>query len=228
MINAIITDIQGTTSSLTFEHDVLSPYAKENITDYVFAMHDDADVVEQLEQVNQEVGKKLSLGEAVQQLLQWINEDKEVTSLNALKSLVWEAGYRTGEFTGHVYADAARMMTNWNDNGIAIYIYASDSVRSQQLLFGFSDFGDQTENLTGYFDIRTGDKCDPASYQRILNKIHILAGGVLFLSDTKEELDAAKAAGMQTGWLVRDVDNIDSDAEHKQFKSFSEIDLDLF
>ncbi|MCW9023216.1 MAG: acireductone synthase [Gammaproteobacteria bacterium] len=225
MIKAIVLDIEGTTSSLSFVHDVLFPYAKENLVEYVMAMADEPEVVEQLELINQEVGRTLSLQEALEQLLRWLDEDAKVTPLKNLQGLVWEAGYRVSEFTGHVYADAARNMTSWNEKGIAIYIYSSGSVRAQQLLFGFSDFGDMTENLTGYFDTRIGAKQDPASYQHIINETNMFPGDILFLSDIKEELDAAKTAGMKTGWLVREADEVDTSAEHQQYRNFNEIEL---
>jgi enolase-phosphatase E1 len=56
-----------------------------------------------------------------------------------------------------------------------------------------------------------------------LQKKHdINAANVLFLSDIKEELDAAKTAGMQTVWLVREGD-IPIAAEHQAVSSFADI-----
>jgi enolase-phosphatase E1 len=48
------------------------------------------------------------------------------------------------------------------------------------------------------------------------------AEDVLFLSDIKEELDAAREARMQTVWLIRE-DEIPAEPEHKAVKSFAEI-----
>ena len=72
-----------------------------------------------------------------------------------------------------------------------------------------------------------GGKRDTQSYLNILaelQKTHtgLNAADVLFLSDIKEELDAAKEAGIQTVWLLRD-DEIPESAEHKAVKSFAEI-----
>jgi methionine salvage enolase-phosphatase E1 len=33
-VEAILTDIEGTTTSISFIHDVLFPYAKKNLRDY--------------------------------------------------------------------------------------------------------------------------------------------------------------------------------------------------
>jgi enolase-phosphatase E1 len=45
---------------------------------------------------------------------------------------------------------------------------------------------------------------------------------VLFLSDVKEELDAAAQAGLHTTWLVRDT-TPDPSAEHTQVTNFYDI-----
>lgn len=44
----------------------------------------------------------------------------------------------------------------------------------------------------------------------------------MFLSDIKEELDAAKAAGYQTAWLVRE-GALQAKAGHLQVSSFDQI-----
>ena len=79
----------------------------------------------------------------------------------------------------------------------------------------------------GHFDTLIGGKRETQSYLNILadlqkNHAGLHANNVLFLSDIKEELDAAKEAGMQTVWLLRDSE-IPADAEHKAVKSFAEI-----
>lgn len=226
MIKAIVTDIEGTTSSLSFVKDVLFPYASEHLADYVVAHRDAPEIREQLEAVNREVGRELSLDEAVQQLLRWIDEDKKLTPLKSLQGMIWEAGYRNGDFTGHFYEDAVRNMRAWREQGIRLYIYSSGSVHAQKLLFGFSDYGDLTSLISGYFDTRVGHKRESSSYEIIASEIGVRAGDILFLSDIREELDAARAAGMQTRWLVRDAETLDPNAPHPQVRDFDAITLD--
>jgi enolase-phosphatase E1 len=45
---------------------------------------------------------------------------------------------------------------------------------------------------------------------------------ILFLSDVREELDAARQAGMQTAWLVRE-GPIDPRAAHRQVSDFDGV-----
>ncbi|MCF7964327.1 MAG: acireductone synthase [Methylobacter tundripaludum] len=222
MIKAIVTDIEGTTSSILFVKDVLFPYARANLADYVQRHASDPQVRALLEDVCTEVGEQLSTGQIIDQLIQWIDEDKKVTPLKSLQGLIWEAGYRQGDFKGHVYSDAAEKLKAWKSQGLDLYVYSSGSVHAQKLLFGHTEYGDLTPLFSGYFDTHIGGKKDRASYDNIAVQLGIPANQLLFLSDIKEELDAAKAAGFQTIWLTRD-STPDPQAEHRQVNSFEQI-----
>lgn len=226
MIKAIVTDIEGTTSSLSFVKDVLFPYAREHICEYVASHAAEADVAEQLRAVSQEAGRELTPTEASELLVQWIDEDRKITPLKTLQGMIWEAGYRNGDFTGHMYEDAVRNLKLWKEKGVRLYVYSSGSVYAQKLLFGYTDYGDLTPLFSGYFDTHTGHKQETSSYEIISSEIGERAGDILFLSDVREELDAARAAGMQTRWLVRDADSVDATAAHLQVRDFDAISLD--
>ncbi len=226
MIKAILTDIEGTTSSLSFVKDVLFPYARKYLGDYLRAHAETPVIVEQLRAVEQEVGHELTLEEAIAQLEQWIDEDRKITPLKSLQGMIWEAGYRNGDFTGHMYEDAVRNLRAWRAKGVHLYVYSSGSVYAQKLLFGYSDYGDLTPLFDGYFDTRIGHKREVSSYTAIASEIGERAGDILFLSDVSEELDAARSAGMQTRWLVRDAASIAPTAAHLQVRDFDAISLD--
>jgi enolase-phosphatase E1 len=224
MIKAIVTDIEGTTSSILFVKDVLFPYARANMADYVRSYADDPQVKPLLDDVCKEVGSELSLEQIIAQLIQWIDEDKKVTPLKSLQGLIWEAGYRQGDFKGHLYADAAEKLKSWKADGLDLYVYSSGSVYAQKLLFGHTEYGDLTPLFSGYFDTHIGGKREQQSYDNIAKQLDMPANQLLFLSDIKEELDAAKAAGFETIWLTRD-SAPDPQAEHRQVNSFDQIDV---
>jgi enolase-phosphatase E1 len=224
MIKAIVTDIEGTTSSLSFVKDVLFPYARERMADFVRSHGRDAAVRKVLDDVRIETGTPLTDMECVAQLLRWVDEDKKITPLKTLQGMIWEAGYHDGDFTGHVYEDAVRNLRRWREQGIALYVFSSGSVQAQRLIFGHSDYGDLTPLFSGYFDTTIGAKRDVEAYRRIAAAIAEEPSQVLFLSDIKEELDAARAAGMQTIWLVRE-GNIDAGTDHPQVQDFDAIQL---
>lgn len=222
MITAIVTDIEGTTSSLSFVKDVLFPYAREHMAEFVRSHGQDAAVRKLLDAVQAEVGKPLSDAECVTQLQRWIDEDKKITPLKTLQGLIWEAGYRNGDFTGHVYEDAARNLRRWREQGIALYVFSSGSVQAQRLIFGYSDVGDLTPLFSGYFDTTIGAKREADAYRKIAAAVAAPPAQILFLSDIKEELDAAQAAGLHTVWLVRG-GAVDAGAAHVQVRDFDAV-----
>jgi enolase-phosphatase E1 len=203
-IKAIVTDIEGTTTSISFVFDVLFPYARKHIAAFVRSNLDTPAVQRELDAINREVGQTLSTEQAIEQLVDWIDQDRKVTPLKSLQGMIWKQGYANRQFTGHVYPDAAEYLRKWHDEGIKLYVYSSGSIAAQKLLFGHSDLGDLTPLFSGYFDTTIGMKRDSGSYQRIAEELGLEAEQILFLSDSVEEIDAAVAAGMQTAWLVRD------------------------
>ncbi len=224
MIKAIVTDIEGTTSSLSFVKDILFPYARAQLAEYVHAhIQDEAIQLIQADS-SKEVGQDLSIEQLIIQLIQWIDEDKKVTPLKSLQGLIWEAGYQKGDFKGHVYQDAVDNLQLWKSKGLSLYIYSSGSVYAQKLLFGHTQYGDLNPLFSGYFDTHIGGKRESSSYAKIADQIGLPAGQLLFLSDIKEELDAAKPVGMQTIWLTRE-GITDLDAEHQQVLSFDAIKI---
>lgn len=204
-IRAIVTDIEGTTSAITFVHNVLFPYAERELPGFVRDRQQDELIAGILDNVRRESGAPDAGTEAViDTLLRWIHEDRKATSLKALQGHIWKNGYACGDFTGHVYDDAVTNLKLWSDRGFNLYVYSSGSVDAQKLLFGHSDAGDLTPLFRGYFDTETGQKKEPESYARIAVEVDLPASEILFLSDVAEELDAAAEAGMQTVQLIRD------------------------
>lgn len=204
-IQAIVTDIEGTTSSIDFVHQTLFPYAAQHLPAFVRTYEHEAAVAILLKEVRQQMQEpEADLQQVIATLQQWIKDDIKAPPLKALQGLIWKQGYQSRAFTGHVYADVARNLRKWCAQDIDIYVYSSGSVEAQKLLFEFSEAGDLTGLFKGYFDTRTGQKRDVQSYRNIIQQVALEAHQILFLSDIVEELDAAASAGMQTIQLVRD------------------------
>jgi len=204
-IKAIVTDIEGTTSSIDFVHKELFPYASRELPAFVRKHQQEAAVASQLEAVRQLIDNPAAdVEQLIETLLQWIRDDNKATPLKALQGLVWAHGYESGAFTGHVYDDAVSNLKKWAAQGIDLYVYSSGSVAAQKLLFGYSDAGDLNPLFKGYFDTRIGNKREPQAYKTIVTQLDISAQEILFLSDVVEELDAAASVGMQTIQLVRE------------------------
>lgn len=202
-IRAILTDIEGTTSSISFVKDVLFPYARRALPGFVAARGREPAVRKWLDTVALEHGGACQDSVIVEVLQGWIDEDRKHTALKALQGMIWADGYQSADFTSHMYPDAAPALRQWKDRGLRLYVYSSGSVPAQRLLFGHSDAGDLTGLFSGWFDTEVGGKRDAASYTRIAEAIGLPADEIVFLSDVIEELDAARDAGMATVLLDR-------------------------
>lgn len=205
----ILTDIEGTTSSLAFVKDVLFPYARATLPGFVEARRQEPEIRRWLDVVARELGREDDSGAdeaAVQQLLAWIDEDRKHTALKAIQGLLWQEGYALGEYRAQVYPDAVTALMHWKNTGHALFVYSSGSVHAQKLFFAHSDAGDMTPLFSGYFDTEVGGKREPASYRRIAADIGVAESNLLFLSDVVEELDAARTAGLRTCFVDRPSD----------------------
>lgn len=226
MIKAIVTDIEGTITRISFVKEVLFPYAANALPAFVKNNQTSLQVAEQIDAVRDLIeNPTASIDEVIDTLLLWIKEDKKITPLKQLQGLIWQTGYEQGDFTGHLYPDAMQFL-NAMSNQCELYVYSSGSVKAQHLLFQYSDFGDIRPLFKNYFDTKIGGKKEITSYQNILDSIGFEPNQVLFLSDIVEELDAAKAAGMHTLQLYRDEQP--SSPQHFKISDFSEFDLGAF
>lgn len=223
MIRAIITDIEGTTTSVSFVYDVLFPYAREHMAAYIQSHRDHTEVRTQLELVGKELGKTLDDRQATDQLLAWMDEDRKITPLKTLQGLIWEHGYKQGHFKGHLYEDVPRNLQRWHERGIALYVYSSGSVQAQKLLFANTCFGDLTGLFSGFFDTRVGGKRETGSYERIVRQTGFQAQNMLFLSDIEQELEAADQAGIRSLLLVRGGHK--EPGKFRAVRSFDQVEL---
>ncbi len=192
-IMAVLTDIEGTTSSIAFVTDTLFPYARARLADYV-ARHADA-VAPLIAQVP---------GDAVETLTGWIDADRKEPVLKQLQGMIWAEGYADGALVGHVYPDAAAALRRWHGEGLRLFVYSSGSVAAQKLIFGHSSAGDLTPLFSGWFDLSSGSKLEAPSYAGIAAAIGEPAAAILFLSDNPAEIAAADAAGMATVQVARE------------------------
>ncbi|WP_159815709.1 acireductone synthase [Pseudomonas sp. 18058] len=225
-IKAIVTDIEGTTSAVSFVFDVLFPYAAKHLPDFVRQNADRADVAEQLNAVRRDSNApQADVERVVEILLSWIEEDRKATPLKALQGMVWAQGYHAGQLKGHVYPDAVEALQRWHAAGYQLFVYSSGSIQAQKLIFGCSEAGDLTPLFSGYFDTTSGPKREAQSYTNIQQAIGVAPEEILFLSDIVEELDAAQAAGLQTCGLAREGGEL---GNHITVDTFTGIEPEAF
>ena len=230
-MKTILTDIEGTTSSISFVKDVLFPYARRALPDFVAANGKDPEVRRWLDAVAAENGGLCQDAMIVETLQGWIDQDRKHTALKALQGLIWKDGYVRGDYAAHMYPDAADALRAWHSQGHDINVYSSGSVAAQKLFFGYSEAGDLTPLVSRWFDTEVGGKRETDSYRRIVAALEVPAADVLFLSDVVEELDAAREAGLDTVLLDRMSDYPqprlgDATHGHRRAEDFSAIHPD--
>lgn len=218
VVDAIVTDIEGTTSSIAFVKDVLFPYAETRLKAFV-AAHPET-VAGTLDEVRAIEKRPLSADEAAEVLLGWSREDKKIGPLKSLQGMIWTEGYASGEIKGHIYPDSPVALRAWKAAGIPLYVYSSGSAAAQQLLFRHAQAGDLTPLFSGYFDTRIGGKLEAESYRRIAVEIGVRPERLLFLSDHAGEI----AAAAEADWQVQLVDR-EGKAE-RSVASLSEISVE--
>lgn len=217
----ILMDVEGTTTSISFVHDTLFPFSIERLKSFVAKNADKKEVQNILEQVKEQ--KTISNDEACDILLGWIKADLKHPALKNLQGLIWEEGYVSGEIKGHIYDDVLPALEKWKENRLSLAVYSSGSVKAQHLIFQYSTAGNLRGFFSNHFDTAVGNKREKESYMNISKQLKVAPEQILFLSDIKEELDAAKEAGMLTTQLVRQSDVIVG--SHPSVKSFTEIKI---
>ena len=132
-----------------------------------------------------------------------MDADAKATGLKELQGLIWREGYDAGRLKSHVYPDAPPALRRWAEQGLDLRIYSSGSIGAQKVFFAHTDAGDLLGLFRGHYDTTTGPKREAESYRRIAADMQMPPSTILFLSDTRQELDAAAESGMRTALVVR-------------------------
>ena len=210
---AILLDIEGTTTPIDFVTQTLFPYARAQLATFLASHRNTPELNAVLAGLralhatetaappypSDSADPALSLP----YLLFLMDQDRKVTPLKTLQGLIWQDGYASGALQGAVYADVLPALQRWQAAGRRVAIYSSGSIQAQQLLFRHSTAGDLTPFLSGYFDTTTGPKQGAASYQAIADNLRLPPALVLFLSDHPAEVAAARTAGLQALQVMR-------------------------
>ena len=241
----ILLDIEGTTSSISFVHDEMFPFARRQLKGFLESNWNSESVRQSLDLLAKDhqqpstdewLGKNWlseNSASAQQTAIGAVNKlmdgDVKATGLKHLQGLIWKDGFHSGDLVAHLYPDAEPAIRGWVEQGLDVRIYSSGSVGAQKLFFGHTIAGDLLSLFSGHYDTTTGPKKDAASYTTIATEFKLPAREIVFISDVPAELDAAKTAGLQTVLSIRDgnatVDNLD---DYQSVQSFAELDVSLF
>ncbi|KAK6542490.1 enolase-phosphatase E1 [Orbilia ellipsospora] len=205
-VKAILLDIEGTVSSISFVRDVLFPYTlsalpqvlQEQWTSDEFAPYRNEFPPEYRED------PKAFLAH-VEHLTK---NDVKIAYLKNLQGYLWLTAYRSGEVKAPIYPDVISALKIWTSEGFKVYIYSSGSVMAQKLFFEYTDNEEQPDLrpfLSGHFDtVNAGLKTIKESYEVIMRETGYSGEEWVFLTDNVNEVKAATAAGMYARIVVRE------------------------
>ena len=241
-VRTIVVDIEGTTTPVAFVYRILFPYARSHVQQFIVRHSTTAEVRADIARLRTEhaaesehqqrpppppVWRADSPDDEIASVVAYVHwlmdRDRKSTGLKSLQGKIWEAGYRTGELRGQVFADVPPALARWRRQERDVSIFSSGSVHAQKLLFSHSTAGDLTPCLRAYFDTTSGPKNEAQSYQRIAAALERSPSEMLFLSDVAAELDAAQQAGMRAALCVRSHGAPVAAGAHPIFHSFDEV-----
>ncbi|CAB1352190.1 unnamed protein product [Coregonus sp. 'balchen'] len=180
---ALLLDIEGTTTPITFVKDILFPYIKDNLEEYLSAHWEEDECKQDVHLLKKQVEEDLRLHracaqhsldqsghtdeekairEVVDNVLWQMASDRKTTALKQLQGHMWRVAYAAGRIKGEVYQDVVPSIRRWRRQGLKVYIYSSGSVEAQKLLFGYSVEGDVLDLFNGHFDTNIGTKVEKA------------------------------------------------------------------
>ncbi len=220
----ILMDIEGTVSDINFVKNVMFPYSRTHLVSYV-ASHSHNEMVkscldEVKRTVKEETSRVIDDHKAVEQLINWIDQDRKHPALKKIQGMIWKDGFESKAFSAPLYNDVLPAWKRWKESGLLLGIYSSGSVQAQKLFFGHTTEGDVLHYLSDFFDLSTGGKKDVRSYEKIAAAVSRPASEILFLSDIPEELLAARQAGFKIHHIVRQ-----GTERHKDFEGCSDFDF---
>ena len=241
-VEAIVLDIEGTTTAMAFVCEVLFPFARRRLRAYLLDPEHRHALREPLRRLRDEWtadpdaarddgtadcpwGAGSQNLESAATYVEWLmDRDRKSPGLKLLQGMIWDEGYRSGELKGEVFPDVPPALGRWRDAGIHVAIYSSGSELAQRLLFGSTASGDLTPLIARFFDTAVGAKQVADSYRRIARELDLAADRMLFISDVVAELDAASEAGCQVMLCVRPGNRPQPTHGYRVIESFDDID----
>ncbi|KAK7103679.1 enolase-phosphatase E1-like [Littorina saxatilis] len=233
-VKAIVFDVEGTTTPITFVKDKLFPYVKDNVEKYLTEKFEDAETIKDVTALRElakkdkeegvegvveipesDAGKEAVIKAVVANVRWQMDKDRKSTELKQFQGHMWRQAYESGDIRGEVFEDVPPMLRMLSEEGFVLHVFSSGSVEAQKLLFANTSEGDITDVFTNHFDTTIGSKTDSESYKKIASEIKTPAEEVLFLTDLPEEAEAAVAAGLRSALVIRP-GNADLTDEHLQ------------
>ncbi|MEW1739429.1 acireductone synthase [Nocardia beijingensis] len=225
MTDAVVVDIEGTTSPTAAVREDLYGYTRERLPEWLSENSSGAGAPV-LAATRELAGRPDADPAEVAAILRgWLDTDVKAEPLKTAQGLICAEGFRSGALHGEFFPDVPPALAAWHAAGLTLYVYSSGSIRNQKDWFAFARGGSLSGLISGYFDLSTaGGKRESSSYDKIAGAIGAPAERILFLSDHPDELDAAVAAGWRVVGLARPGEPNPPRPPHRWVATFADID----
>ncbi|CAE1256558.1 mtnC [Acanthosepion pharaonis] len=146
-IKALLVDIEGTTTPISFIKETLFPYITNNLESFLEKHFDevncqaDIQLLRQLAKKDKEANvdgvmeipdtdaDKDTIMKAVIANVKWqMSQDRKCQELKQLQGHIWKEAYKQGTIKGVLFSDVVPTLRQMVDDGIKIYVYSSGSV----------------------------------------------------------------------------------------------------
>lgn len=151
---AVLLDIEGTVTPISFVTNVLFPYARERVRPFLERGWEDAEVRAAMEGLCEQAaadaaagldgavsipampgpesaaadGKVSAFLDAVARSVEWqMDGNRKSGPLKQLQGLIWRRGYAEGHLCGQVYADVVPALKSWTEGGVKVRVRRSAS-----------------------------------------------------------------------------------------------------
>ena len=240
----LLLDIEGTTCPVTFVSEILFPFAERELSHYVTEHESDSNQNRSIQDARREWESdqspesqhlkkqvsELQINEVeglIQYLKHLISIDRKSTALKDLQGQLWEHGYRKGELKSELFPETAECLRQWHQQKISLSVYSSGSIHAQKLLYRHSSSGNLEALFSHWFDTHTGPKKSSESYAIITKELNSSPKNIWFVSDNREECNAALEAGMNTLFSLRASNPDREPRDHRVIESLHEVSAHL-
>jgi len=123
-VEAIVLDIEGTTTPIAFVYDVLFPFARAHLREFLQNPNNAARLREPLRRLHEEWladpdhGPEGGHYVPVEYVESLMDRDRKSPALKLLQGWIWEDGYRAGVLRGEVFADVPPALQRWRGAGL--------------------------------------------------------------------------------------------------------------
>lgn len=222
-MRVILLDIEGTTTPVDYVYNILFPYARLHLADYLQRQATPVTLTELKQEYERDKDPSKPEWKPLAYINHLMDKDSKAPVLKKIQGEIYKAGFEQGSLKSELYPDVIPALKRWHEAGKMICIFSSGSVQAQRLLFTHTTEGNLTGLIDAFFDTAVGPKKEAPSYREIARRLHASPEEILFISDSQAECEAASDAGCLVRYSVRPGNDVQS-TTFERLESFDALE----